>query len=214
MLDIIFRSLSVNISATLIGSVLAITLGVGFSVYDFRGKRILGIVLNVMMGLPPVVVGLFLYLLLSRRGILGVFDLLYSIEAMIIAQVVLIAPLMCALTVRTMEDIWLRYRDLVKLVGGHPWICGVRLLLDYPRLVMMIVMAGFGRALAEVGAVMIVGGNIEGNTRMVTGSIILETSKGDVDKALQLGWILLGLSLLVNILVWMGTEWGKKRKEK
>ena len=154
------------------------------------------------MGLPPVVVGLTLYIILSRQGILGVLDLLYSREAMVMAQVLLVTPIIVALTIRSMEEIWREYRDLVFLVGKNSWISGLGLFLDHPRIVATVIMSGFGRAVAEVGAIMIVGGNIEGYTRMVTGAIVLETNKGKLDEAIILGLALLCLSLIVNVVMW------------
>jgi tungstate transport system permease protein len=192
---------------------MGIPLGVLVVVYHFWGKRLVSIVLSGLMGLPPVVVGLVLYVLLSRSGVLGVWDILYTRESMVIAQVLLVTPLVAALTVRSMEGIWQRYGDMVILLGRDRWLSGMGLLWDYKGVVWTIVMAGFGRAMAEVGAIMIVGGNIEGYTRMMTGTIVLETNKGNVDDALFLGVVLLLLSLCVNGLMWFWFDMSGRTKE-
>ncbi len=213
MFEIIVLSLGVNMLSTFIAVCMGIPLGVLVVVYHFWGKRLVSIVLSGLMGLPPVVVGLVLYVLLSRSGVLGVWDILYTRESMVIAQVLLVTPLVAALTVRSMEGIWQRYGDMVILLGRDRWLSGMGLLWDYKGVVWTIVMAGFGRAMAEVGAIMIVGGNIEGYTRMMTGTIVLETNKGNVDDALFLGVVLLLLSLCVNGLMWFWFDMSGRTKE-
>ena len=155
------------------------------------------------MGLPPVVVGLVVYLLLSRAGPLGELGLLFTPEAMVIAQGILVLPIITALTRQAAEDAWTDYRELLQSLGAGPFRSALTLLWDIRFSLLTAVLAGFGRAAAEVGAVMIVGGNIDGVTRVMTTAIALETSKGDLPLALGLGVVLVGIVLLVNALAYL-----------
>jgi tungstate transport system permease protein len=162
------------------------------------------------MGLPPVVIGLLVYLLLSRSGPLGSFGILFTPQAMIIAQAVLIAPIVAALTRQVIEDLWVEYHDELTAMAVGP-VSRVKVLLWDARLSLVtIALAGFGRAAAEVGAVMIVGGNIDGFTRVMTTSIALETSKGDLPLAIGLGAVLIGVILAVNALAWALRDWSER----
>jgi tungstate transport system permease protein len=156
------------------------------------------VILNALMGLPPVVVGLLVYLLLSRAGPLGSFGILFTPEAMIMAQTVLIFPIIAALTRQAVEDAWIEYREQLTSLGARGWTAALTLVWDIRFSMITAVLAGLGRAAAEVGAVMIVGGNIDGVTRVMTTTIALETSKGDLPLALSLGMILVTLVLLLN----------------
>src|SRR6185312_3307881 len=180
--------------ATLIG----LPLGAAIAVGRFPGRRAVIVLLNALMGLPPVVVGLMVYLLLSRAGPLGTLGLLFTPPAMVIAQSILITPIIAALTRQVVEDAWLEYREQLRSLGETRLGAVTTLLWDLRFSLVTIVLAGFGRAAAEVGAVMIVGGNIAGVTRVMTTSIALETSKGDLPLALGLGIILLTLVLGIN----------------
>ena len=177
--------------------------GAALALFRFPGRTILVIVLNAFMGLPPVVIGLIVYLLLSRAGPFGVLGLLFTPTAMIIAQVLLITPLIAALARQVMETLWLEYEEQLRSLGSTPLRSLGALLLDGRYSLMTAVLAGFGLAIAEVGAVMIVGGNIDHVTRVMTTSIALEVSKGNLALALGLGIILVILSVLVNGLVYV-----------
>jgi tungstate transport system permease protein len=181
--------------ATLIG----FTVGGMLAVYRFPGRGAVAAILNALMGLPPVVAGLIVYLLLSNAGPLGVLQLLYTLEAMIIAQVILVAPIVAALTRQTCEDLLEEYRDQLRSLGASSAEIVTTLLWDGRYRLITAVLAGFGRAIAEVGAVMIVGGNIDHVTRTMTTTIALETSKGNIALALALGMILLAIALAVNV---------------
>ena len=177
----------------------------------FPGRQVIGVVLNGFMGLPPVVVGLLIYLLLSRAGPLGEYGLLFTPGAMIIAQTVLITPIIAALTRQVIEDAWREYQEQLRSLGATPLRASFTLLWDARFSLFTAVLAGFGRAAAEVGAVMIVGGNIDGVTRVMTTTIALETSKGDLPLALALGFILITLVLLLNTGVHVTRQWAVRR---
>ena len=181
--------------ATLIG----FAVGGMLAVYRFPGRGAVAAILNALMGLPPVVAGLIVYLLLSNAGPLGVLQLLYTPEAMIIAQVILVTPIVAALTRQTCEDLLEEYRDQLCSLGASSAEIVTTLLWDGRYRLITAVLAGFGRAIAEVGAVMIVGGNIDHVTRTMTTTIALETSKGNIALALALGMILLAIALAVNV---------------
>ncbi|HET9693243.1 MAG TPA: ABC transporter permease [Steroidobacteraceae bacterium] len=200
LVEIVVLSLQVSMSAVLIASVIGLPLGATLAVTQFPGRRTLVVVANALMGLPPVVVGLLVYLVLSRAGPLGELGLLFTPQAMVIAQSLLVLPIVVALTRQAAEDAWSDYRDLLHSLGARPARIAVTLLWDIRFSLVTTVLAGFGRAVAEVGAVMIVGGNIEGVTRVMTTAIALETSKGDLPLALGLGAVLIGIVLLVNAL--------------
>jgi tungstate transport system permease protein len=195
---IVLLSLRVSLTAVVVACLIGLPLGAAIAVLRFSGRRALVVLLNALMGLPPVVVGLLVYLMLSRAGPLGELGLLFTPTAMVIAQTVLIAPIVAALSRQVVEDAWLEYREQLRSLGAGPAASGLTLLWDTRFSLVTIVLAGFGRAAAEVGAVMIVGGNIDGVTRVMTTAIALETSKGDLPLALGLGIILLSLVLALN----------------
>src|SRR5919201_5568571 len=202
LLAIVQLSLVVSLSAVLFAGLIGVPFGAALALTRFAGREVIVVVLNALMGLPPVVVGLAVYLLLSRSGPLGKFGLLFTPAAMVIAQTILIAPIIAALTRQTVEDLWVEYRDELSAMGvGHAARIAT-LLWDARFSLLVILLAGFGRAAAEVGAVMIVGGNIDGFTRVMTTAIALETSKGDLPLALGLGLVLITLIILVNALAW------------
>ena len=199
LLQIIALSLKVTLTAVAIASVLGFAVGGVLAVYRFPGRGAVAALLNALMGLPPVVAGLIVYLLLSNAGPLGVLQLLYTPGAMIIAQVILITPIVAALTRQTCEDLLEEYRDQLRSLGASSAEMVTTLLWDGRYRLITAVLAGFGRAIAEVGAVMIVGGNIDHVTRTMTTAIALETSKGNIALALALGMILLAIALVVNV---------------
>jgi tungstate transport system permease protein len=199
LLQIIALSLKVTLTAVAIATLLGFAVGGVLAVYRFPGRGAVAALLNALMGLPPVVAGLIVYLLLSNAGPLGVLQLLYTPGAMIIAQVILITPIVAALTRQTCEDLLEEYRDQLRSLGASSAEMVTTLLWDGRYRLITAVLAGFGRAIAEVGAVMIVGGNIDHVTRTMTTAIALETSKGNITLALALGMILLTIALVVNV---------------
>ena len=196
--EIVLLSLRISLLAMLLASLLGLPLGACLAVARFPGRRALLVVLNALMGLPPVVVGLFVYLMLSRAGPLGVLGLLYTPAAMVIAQTLLIAPIIAALSRQTTEDMLVEYDEQLRSLGADRRAVTLTLLWDGRFSLLTALLAGFGRASAEVGAVMIVGGNIDHVTRVMTTAIALEVSKGDLALALGLGMILIALTLLIN----------------
>jgi tungstate transport system permease protein len=210
LVHIVGLSLRVSLTAVLIACVLGLPLGAAIAVGRFPGRRMLIVLLNALMGLPPVVVGLFAYLMLSRAGPLGELGILFTPTAMVVAQTILIAPIVAALSRQVIEDAWQEYREQLRSLGAGPLTSAVTLLWDSRFSLVTIVLAGFGRAAAEVGAVMIVGGNIDGVTRVMTTAIALETSKGDLPLALGLGIILLSLVLVLNA----GAYWVKEAAQR
>jgi len=198
LVAIVVLSLRVSVGAVLIGCLVGLPLGAAIAVNEFRGRRTIIVVLNALMGLPSVVVGLAVYLLLSRSGPLGAWGLLFTPTAMVIAQSILITPTLAALTQQLVGDAWLEYREQLRSLGESKLGAVPTLLWDLRFSLVTIGLAGFGRAASEVGAVMIVGGNIDGVTRVMTTAIALETSKGDLPLALGLGFILLLIVLALN----------------
>lgn len=198
--QIVLLSLQVSLSAVIAATLLGLPLGAAIAVGRFPGRQSLIVLLNALMGLPPVVVGLLIYLLLSRAGPLGSLGILFTPAAMVIAQAVLITPIISALSRQTIEDAWREYDEQLRSLGARRLAAGVTLIWDTRFSLLTIVLAGFGRAAAEVGAVMIVGGNIDGVTRVMTTTIALETSKGDLPLALGLGIVLITLVILLNAL--------------
>jgi tungstate transport system permease protein len=196
--DIVGLSIEVSLSAVIIAAAIGLPVGAVVALARFPGRRAAIVILNALMGLPPVVVGLVIYLLLSRAGPLGSFGLLFTPGAMIIAQAVLVAPIIAALTRQVVEDAWADYEEQLRSLRSPPHRAVWTLLWDTRFSLVTVVLSGFGRAAAEVGAVMIVGGNIDGVTRVMTTTIALETSKGDLPLALGLGLILIALVLLAN----------------
>jgi len=211
VLDIVALSLRVSLSAVLFSALFALPLGALLAVGNFPGRRTLTVVVNGLMGLPAVVVGLLVYLLLSRAGPLGPLGLLFTPSAMVIAQAVLVAPLLAALTRQTVDDAWREYREQLHSLGATTRQATATLLWDTRYSLFTVLLAGFGRAVAEVGAVMIVGGNIDGVTRVMTTTIALETSKGDLPLALALGLILVTLVLAINALAYVSGAWAQRR---
>jgi len=209
--EIVLLSLRVSLAAVVIASLIGLPLGAALAVGRFPGRQALIVILNALMGLPPVVVGLIVYLLLSRAGPLGEFGILFTPSAMIIAQTILIAPIVAALSRQVIEDSWQEYREQLRSLGAGPLTSAVTLLWDTRYSLVTIVLAGFGRAAAEVGAVMIVGGNIDGVTRVMTTAIALETSKGDLPLALGLGIILITLVLALNAAAYGIKEAAQRR---
>lgn len=198
LIEIIGRSLHVSLTAVVLAALVGLPAGAVLTLVPFRGRGAVVIALNGLMGLPPVVVGLMVYLALSRSGPLGVLGLLFTPSAMIIAQVVLVTPLVAALTRQVIADSWRELEEQLRSLGAGPWRAVPTLLWDNRASLLTAVLAGFGRAIAEVGAVLIVGGNIDHVTRTMTTTIALETSKGNLALALALGMVLLLLAMAVN----------------
>jgi tungstate transport system permease protein len=198
--SIVGLSLFVSLSATLLAALLGAPLGALIALSRFPGRQVVVVALNALMGLPPVVVGLAIYLLLSRAGPLGSLGLLFTPQAMVITQTVLVLPIIAALTRQTVEDLWLEYRDELAAMDVSRWRRIRTLLWDARFSLVTALLAGFGRAAAEVGSIIIVGGNIEGYTRTMTTTIALETSKGNLPLAMGLGLVLLLVVLLVNVV--------------
>ena len=199
---IVRLSLIISLSAVLLAALVGLPLGAWLALSRFRGREACIIVLNALMGLPPVVVGLMVYLLLSRSGPLGSWGILFTPQAMIIAQTILIAPIIAALSRQTIEDLWLEYRDELEAMNVGTLGSVATLLWDGRFSLLTVLLAGFGRAAAEVGAVIIVGGNIDGFTRTMTTAIALETSKGNLPLAIGLGMVLIAIVVVVNALAW------------
>ena len=209
--QIVELSLRVSLSAVSIAALFGLPLGALLAVGRFSGRQALIVVVNGFMGLPSVVVGLIVYLLLSRAGPLGALGLLFTPSAMIIAQSILITPLIAALTLQIIADAWEEYHEQLRSLGASPWRASLTLLWDTRFSLFTALLAGFGRAAAEVGAVMIVGGNIDGVTRVMTTSIALETSKGDLPLALSLGMVLILLILALNTAAYLTRRWAMQR---
>jgi tungstate transport system permease protein len=201
LFEIVLLSLQVSLSAVILAGVFALPLGAFVALTQFPGRRGVVILMNAMMSLPPVVVGLVIYLLLSRTGPLGVTGLLFTPTAMIIAQCVLVFPIIAALTRQTVFDLHEEYDEYLRSVGAGTWQKIATLLWDGRVRLLTAILAGFGRAIGEVGAVIIVGGNILHSTRVMTTTIALETSKGDLGMALGLGIILVLIAVGVNTAV-------------
>ncbi|KIN70312.1 Tungstate ABC transporter, permease protein [Sulfitobacter noctilucae] len=201
LVDITLRSLKVSLSALVIASLIALPLGTWLAIRRFRFRRAAIATLNALMGLPPVVVGLIVYLLLSRSGPFGVLGLLFTPTAMIIAQVIIITPLIASITHQAMRELWAEYHDLLISLNTTNRQRVLTLIWDGRRALLTGALAGFGRAIGEVGAIMIVGGNIDHATRVLTTAIALETGKGDFALALGLGFVLIALAILLNFAI-------------
>ncbi|WP_192964539.1 ABC transporter permease [Phycobacter azelaicus] len=210
LVEITLRSLRVTLTALLIASVIALPLAALLAVRRFRLRRATIAVLNALMGLPPVVVGLIVYVFLSRAGPLGVFGLLFTPTAMIIAQVIIIVPLIASIAHQSLRELWSDYHDLLISMNTTQGQRIRALLWDGRRALLTAALAGFGRAIGEVGAIMVVGGNIDHATRVLTTAIALETGKGEFAMALGLGFVLIGMAVAVNLAIhWVGhTERG------
>jgi tungstate transport system permease protein len=207
---IVRLSLYVSLSAVVLAALIGIPLGAWIALTRFPGRQGVIVLFNALMGLPPVVVGLAVYLMLSRSGPLGSFGLLFTAGAMIIAQTVLVTPIIAALTRQTIEDLWIEYRDELTAMNLGPLGRVAALIWDARFSLVTALLAGFGRAAAEVGAIIIVGGNIEGFTRTMTTAIALETSKGDLPLAVGLGLVLIAIVIAVNALAWTARRAGER----
>ena len=207
---IVRLSLYVSLSAVVLAALIGIPLGAFIALTKFRGRQGVIVLLNALMGLPPVVVGLAVYLALSRSGPLGSFGLLFTAGAMIIAQTVLVTPIIAALTRQTIEDLWIEYRDELTAMNVGPARRLMTLIWDARFSLITALLAGFGRSAAEVGAIIIVGGNIEGFTRTMTTAIALETSKGDLPLAMGLGIVLIAIVIVINALAWTARRAGER----
>ncbi len=201
LLEIIVLSLKVTLTAVAIASLIGLPIGAWLAVNRFRFRRIVIAVLNALMGLPPVVVGLFVYMMLSRSGPFGAMGLLFTPSAMIIAQVLIITPLIASISHQTIRDLWAQYHDLLISLNATRGQRIISLLWDGRRALLTAMLAGFGRAVGEVGAIMIVGGNIEHATRVLTTAIALETGRGDFAFAMGLGMVLIAIAVLVNLAI-------------
>jgi tungstate transport system permease protein len=207
---IVWLSIVVSMSAVLFAALIGVPAGALIALTRFPGREGAIVVLNALMGLPPVVVGLAIYLLLSRSGPLGPLGLLFTPQAMVIAQTVLVAPIIAALTRQTVEDLWAEYRDELAAMDVGPLGRITTLVWDARFSLVTALLAGFGRAAAEVGAILIVGGNIDGFTRTMTTAIALETSKGDLPLAIGLGIVLISIVIAINALAWGARRAGER----
>ena len=210
LLAIAGRSPAVSATACAIACAIGLMLGAWLGVARFAGRGALLTVLNTFLAVPSVVVGLVIYLLLSRGGPLGFLGWLYSFKAMVLAQAVLVLPVVAALTRQAVEDAESAHGEQLRSLGAQPLMRSLLLAWDERYALLTVVIASFGRAISEVGAVMIVGGNIDGFTRVMTTAIALETSKGDLPLALGLGLILLGVVLLLNVLIALVRRWRER----
>ncbi|MBI3376359.1 MAG: ABC transporter permease [Betaproteobacteria bacterium] len=209
--EIVLLSLKVSISAVVLATLLGLPLGAAIAVGRFPGKRAVVVLLNALMGLPPVVVGLVVYLLLSRAGPLGGMGLLFTPRAMVLAQAILVLPIIAALCRQAVEDAWIEYQEQLRSLGAVGFRAALTLVWDIRFSLLTAILAGLGRASAEVGAVMIVGGNIDGVTRVMTTTIALETSKGDLPLALSLGIVLIALVIALNAAAMYVKEAAQRR---
>ena len=207
---IVRLSLIVSLSAVALAALIGLPFGAWLALSRFRGRDGLIVVLNALMGLPPVMVGLLVFLMLSRSGPLGSWGILFTPQAMIIAQTILIAPIIAALARQTIEDLWLEYRDELQAMNVGTLASVGTLLWDGRFSLLTALLAGFGRAAAEVGAILIVGGNIDGFTRTMTTAIALETSKGDLPLAIGLGMVLIVIVILINAAAWGTRRFGER----
>jgi tungstate transport system permease protein len=208
---IVRLSLIVSLSAVMFAALIGVPFGALIALTRFRGREIVIVVLNALMGLPPVVVGLAVFLSLSRSGPLGSWGLLFTPQAMVIAQTILVAPIIAALSRQTIEDLWVEYRDELAAMNVGPARRVATLVWDARFSLVTALLAGVGRAAAEVGAIIIVGGNIDGFTRTMTTAIALETSKGDLPLAIGLGMVLMLIIIAINALAWGVRRAGERR---
>lgn len=213
LLAIVGRSLAVSAMALVLASAGGLVLGAWLGVARFRGRDAVLAVLNTLLALPSVVVGLVIYLLLSRSGPLGFLGWLFSIKAMVLAQTVLVLPVVAALTRQAIDDAERAHGEQLRSLGARPLLRSLLLMWDERFALLTVLIASFGRAISEVGAVMVVGGNIDGFTRVMTTAIALETSKGDLPLALALGLVLLAVVLLLNAGVTLLQRWRRSRGE-
>lgn len=211
LMQIIGLSLRVTLTASLVACLIGLPLGAALALARFPGRGAVIVLFNALMGLPPVVAGLMIYLLLSRAGPLGSWSLLFTPTAMILAQTVLILPIIISLTRSVVEDLWAEYSEQLLSLGAGRLRALPTLLWDGRVSLLTGVLAGFGRASAEVGAVLIVGGNIAGHTRTMTTTITLETNRGNLGLAVALGIILMALTLTLNAAAWAAGQWARRR---
>ncbi len=209
--EIVLLSLRVSLSAVALATLFGLPLGAAIAVGRFPGRRAVVVLLNALMGLPPVVVGLVVYLMLSRAGPLGGMGLLFTPSAMVIAQAILVLPIIAALCRQAVEDAWIEYEEQLRSLGAVGLHAALTLVWDIRFSLLTAILAGLGRASAEVGAVMIVGGNIDGVTRVMTTTIALETSKGDLPLALSLGFVLIALVIALNAAAFLVKEAAQRR---
>lgn len=210
LVAIVWLSLAVSLSAVFVAALVGVPFGALVALTRFPGREAVIVVLNALMGLPPVVVGLAVFLALSRSGPLGSWGLLFTPQAMVIAQAVLVTPIIAALTRQTIEDLWSEYREELTAMNVSATRRVATLIWDARFSLVTALLAGFGRAAAEVGAILIVGGNIDGFTRTMTTAIALETSKGDLPLAIGLGMVLIAIVVAVNALVWTVRRAGER----
>ena len=206
---IVALSLIVSLSALAFAAIIGIPAGAALALVRFPGREAIIVVLNALMGLPPVVIGLAVFLLLSRSGPLGAWGLLFTPQAMVVAQTIMVAPIIAALTRQTIEDLWAEYKDELMAMNVGPVMRIATLIWDARFSLVTALLAGFGRAAAEVGAIIIVGGNIDGFTRTMTTAIALETSKGDLSLAIGLGMVLLAIIVVINAFAWGARRLGE-----
>jgi tungstate transport system permease protein len=211
LVQIVSLSLRVSLSAVVIATLVGLPLGATIAVARFPGRQPAIVALNALLGLPSVVVGLIVYLLLSRAGPLGPMGILFTPAAMVFAQAILVTPIIAALSRQAIEDAWREYEEQLRSLGASPGQAALTLVWDCRFSLVTTVLAGFGRAVAEVGAVMIVGGNIDGVTRVMTTAIALETSMGDLPLALGLGIVLISLVLALNAAAHIVKEAAQRR---
>jgi len=210
LMAIVGLSLTVSLAAVGLAALVGLPVGAMVALLRFPGREATIVALNALMGLPPVVVGLAVYLLLSRSGPLGSWGLLFTPKAMVIAQAILVTPIIAALSRQTIEDLWVEYREELAALNVGPFRRVATLIWDARFSLLTALLAGFGRAAAEVGAIIIVGGNIEGFTRTMTTAIALETSKGDLPLAMGLGIVLIAIVIIVNALAWIARRAGER----
>ena len=208
---IVVLSLELSLAAAVLGSAIGLPLGALVAIGRFPGRRALIVCLNALLGLPSVVVGLVVYLMLSRAGPLGHLGILFTPQAIVVAQTLLVVPIVAALARQVVEDAWKEYEEQLRSLGVRTGRAALTLLWDTRFSLLTVALAGFGRAASEVGAVMIVGGNIDGVTRVMTTAIALETSKGDLPLALALGIVLIAVVLAVNAAAYGVREWSARR---
>jgi tungstate transport system permease protein len=211
IVDIVALSLRVSGAAVVLGTLVGLPLGACLAIGRFPGKQLASVLINGLMGAPSVVIGVVVYLLLSRSGPLGAYGLLYTPSAMVFAQTLLVIPLMAAIARQVVEDAWQRYAEELQVMGFSWWQSMTTLLYDCRHSLMVAVLAGLGRAMSEVGAVMIVGGNIDRATRVMTTTIALETSKGDLPLAIALGIVLIVVILVLNAFAFAMRGWAMRR---
>jgi len=207
---IVWLSLIVSLSAVFMAALIGIPVGALLALTRFNGREGVIVLVNALMGLPPVVAGLGVYLLLSRSGPLGSLGLLFTPSAMIMAQTILVTPIIAALARQIIEDLWAEYQDELAAMNVGPMARLATLIWEARFGLVVALLAGFGRAAAEVGAIIIVGGNIDGYTRTMTTAIALETSKGDLNLAMSLGAVLIAIVMTVNALAWFARRVGQK----